>query len=225
MRTRTYEIPELETETTKVHPIRLIDTVVGDYMLPMPSDVQFHLQKTYVKEPSRNNSGAFSNFPDKFFVPYFVATWNVISFKDYSKILRLIEPDEVMVEYYNTRERCYKHNLFYIQQPEYNKLYTMQSEYDYVTNLQLTFAATMNDVSDITINYDANGGTGTIDDVVGQNGDEFVVDSGEDIALDGYTLVSWNSAADGSGDMYVLGSTAVMTYNVTLYAQWEVSNG
>lgn len=39
-----------------------------------------------------------------------------------------------------------------------------------------------------------------------------------------YTLVGWNTLADGTGDSYALGGTYELAGNVTLYAQW-VENG
>lgn len=194
--------------------------VVDGTTLPMPSDYKFELQKVYVEEPSRNNSGAIAVFPDKFFVPYFTVTWNVIRFDDYSTLMTLIQTDENVVEYYDPTDQTYKTAKFYVQQPTYNKLYTMEQHYNFVTNLQLVFAGTMNDVGNLTIEYNVNGGSGTISSQQGLSGDEFVVNSGSTISKTNYVLDSWNTKIDGTGDKYELGSVAVMTQNLILYAQW-----
>lgn len=210
--------------TKLVQPLKFINTNEGvDYILPMPSDYKFELQKVYIEDPERNNSGAIAVFPDKFFVPYFTVTWNVIKLDAYSTIMRLIQADELVTEYYDTNEQEYKRAKFYVQQPTYNKLYTMQREFQFVTNLQLVFAGTMNDIDTISVSYDANGGTGSIDTISGLIGDEVILSSGDSFSNSGYVLDSWNTKADGTGTRYDKNSLIVLTYNLTLYAQWVVS--
>lgn len=209
--------------TKLVKPLKFINVNEGvDYTLPMPSDYKFELQKVYVEEPERSNSGAISIFPDKFFVPYFTVTWNVMKMDDYSEILRFIQADQVMTEYYDTNEQEYKRAWFYIQQPTYNKLHTMQREFQFVTNFQLVFAGTMNDIDNIYITYNSNGGTGSIPQSVGFIGDEVILSSGDSFLNSGYALDSWNTKADGTGTRYDKNSLIVLTYNLTLYAQWVV---
>lgn len=218
---RQYSLPTLGETTNQVYPIRLIGTTIGDVTLPMPSDYKFELQKVYIEEPSRNNSGAIAVFPDKFFVPYFTVTWNVMLWNDYAQLMRLIQVDELQVEYYDTNEQTYKHSMFYVQQPSFNKLQTMQKQFKFVTNLQLVFAGTMNDIGTIDIEYNVNGGTGTVPSEQNlANGDEFIVNSGSTISRTNYVLDSWNTASDGSGERYELGAVAVATANLTLYAIW-----
>ena len=220
-----YETPDLTVSTRKVYPLRFIGSVIGDYTLPMPSDYKFELKKVYVEEPTRNNSGQIAVFPDKFFVPYFTVTWNVMKFSDYAELMRLIQVDQIIAEYYDTNEEKYKQAYFYVQQPTYNKLYTMQQEFEFVTNLQLIFAGTMNPIDEpveVVIKFDSNGGTGEISAIEGFSGDEFSVPYGESLVKDGYKLNSWNTSVDGNGKKYALGAIAVMTNSVTLYAIWEV---
>lgn len=208
--------------TKLVQPLKFIGTAVGDYTLPMPSDYKFELQKVYVEDPSRSNSGAISVFPDKFFVPYFTVTWNVIDFDKYAEIMKIIQVDELVTEYYDTNDKMYKRAKFYVQQPTYNKLYTMQREFQFVTNLQLVFAGTMNDIDRFNIEYNANEGLGTVSSQSGLSGDEIVLSSGSGITKAGYVLESWNTRADGLGQRYELGSVYAITRNVVLYAQWVV---
>ena len=44
-----------------------------------------------------------------------------------------------------------------------------------------------------------------------------------DLAITGYTLAGWNTAANGSGTSYNVGDSFVITGDITLYAQWEIS--
>ncbi len=206
-----------------------VDGQIGDYTLPMPSDYKFEWKKTYVTEPTRNNSGQIAIFPDKFFVPYFTVTWNIIKFEDYTKIMRYIRLDELKTQYYDPDNERYTISKFYVQQPTYNKLYTMEQKFQFVTNLQLIFAGTMNPVDDdgiITISYNGNGSTaGSIAKQTGLNGDEIRIDSGSALSRTGYTFSTWNTQPDGSGDFYAPNSTVALVHNLTLYAQWRANNG
>lgn len=125
---------------------KLLEPIVVDGLsLPIPSEYKFELKKTYVTEPTRNNSGAIAVFPEKFLVPYFTATWKVMKLDDYSAIMKLVEEDENTVRYYDTNNQEYKTAKFYIQQPSYNRIYTRKMMYDFVTDFQLVFVATLND--------------------------------------------------------------------------------
>lgn len=201
---------------------------IGNYTLPMPSDYKFEWKKTYVTEPTRNNSGAISVFPDKFFVPYFTVTWNIIKFEEYTKIMRYIRLDELKVRYYDPDNERYTISKFYIQQPTYNKLYTMEQNFNFVTNLQLIFVGTMNPVDDdinIRVSYNANATnvTGSISPYVGVSGDEIKINSGSALSREGYTFQTWNTNPDGSGEYYAPNSIIALSHNLSLYAQWEAN--
>lgn len=195
--------------------------VVDGVTLPMHSTYAFELQKVYVEDPSRTNSGTIPIFPDKFFVPYFTVSWAVISIENYKKIMKLIEKDENVVEYYDQTDNSYKTAKFYAQQPTYNKLYSMEKKYNMVLNLQIIFAGTLNDVGDITVEYNANGGIGTAKSQTGINGEEFVVNTGTTISRLNHVLSSWNTREDGFGDIYALGEVSAFSHSMTLYAQWR----
>ena len=198
--------------------------VVDGETLPMHSTYAFELKKVYVEDPQRNNSGQIAVFPDKFFVPYFTVTWAVVSIDNYHKIMRLIERDENVVQYYDQHSGGYKTEKFYAQQPTYNKLYSMEKKFNMVLNLQIVFAGTLNDVGEVTVEYNTNGGLGAISSQTGVNGEEFVINSGATLSRVNYVLESWNTQPDGSGDTYKLGSIGVFTHNITLYAQWVKSD-
>lgn len=194
--------------------------IVDGETLPMHSTYAFELKKVYVEDPERTNTGAIPVFPDKFFVPYFTVTWAVLKIADYHRIMKLIERDENVVTYYDQNSGGYKTAKFYAQQPTYNKLYSMEKQYNMVLNLQIVFAGTLNDLGEVTVEYNANGGLGSISSQSGTNGEEFVINSGATISKVNYVLESWNTQPDGSGDTYKLGDVGVFTYNMTLYAQW-----
>lgn len=194
--------------------------VVDGDTLPMHSAYLFELQKVYVEDPSRTNTGAIPVFPEKFFVPYFTVTWQVISVANYKKILKLTEKDENTITYYDSTDNSYKTAKFYAQQPTFQDLYSLGGNYNIVRGLQIVFAGTLNDVGEIIVEYNANGGTGTIASQRGLNGEEYVVSSGSTLTRLNYVLASWNTAEDGTGDTYQLGQVAAFTVSMTLYAQW-----
>lgn len=81
-----------------------------------------------------------------------------------------------------------------------------------------------------TVNYDANGGTGTMSASSATYGVGFMTDRNK-FTRKGYIFNGWNEKADGTGNAWSLNSKGVkesgknLTWNytndITLYAQWE----
>lgn len=74
-----------------------------------------------------------------------------------------------------------------------------------------------------TITYDPNGGNGEVQTVTYDTRLHLRPNTsiGTDLfSRDGYTLVGWNTKADGSGDQTGLGSRVSADGSLTLYAQW-----
>ncbi|WP_322174839.1 S-layer homology domain-containing protein [Acutalibacter caecimuris] len=76
----------------------------------------------------------------------------------------------------------------------------------------------------ITLNYEANGGTGSMD----ADSQEVAVGASASFTVkenafthQGYTFTGWNTAADGSGETVAADSIFTTAVNATLYAQWE----
>ena len=75
-----------------------------------------------------------------------------------------------------------------------------------------------------SVHFDANGGTGSMDD------QSFTYDATQNLTANAFTLLGykfggWTTIADGTGDSYtnaqnVINLTAVDGATVTLYAQW-----
>ena len=74
-----------------------------------------------------------------------------------------------------------------------------------------------------TVDYDANGGSGSHADENLASGSDYKILTlpGTGITRDGYTFKGWNTKADGSGTSYAPGDTITITEDMTLYAQWE----
>ncbi|MBR0452395.1 MAG: InlB B-repeat-containing protein [Bacteroidales bacterium] len=79
-------------------------------------------------------------------------------------------------------------------------------------------------VSSFTVNFDANGGSGSM------SSQSFQGDTEQAIQANTFTranalFVGWNTMADGSGTSYSDKQAAIITENLTLYAQWQVVSG
>ncbi|MBQ9535333.1 MAG: InlB B-repeat-containing protein [Clostridia bacterium] len=72
-----------------------------------------------------------------------------------------------------------------------------------------------------TIQFNANEGSGSIDDIEVVEGDSFVVPGGDGLTgPNGRRFKGWNTAADGSGTAYAADAPVTPTGDMVLYAQW-----
>lgn len=74
-----------------------------------------------------------------------------------------------------------------------------------------------------SITYYANGGTGTIANATKYYGINLALSDGASFTRNNYTLVGWNTAADGSGTHYDLSGTYTGNAALTLYAEWVLN--
>lgn len=73
----------------------------------------------------------------------------------------------------------------------------------------------------VTVSFDANGGTGTMSDMVFANGSTITLPTCTFTPPTLSIFNGWNTAADGSGTAYIDEAvTSAITSNTTLYAQW-----
>jgi outer membrane protein OmpA-like peptidoglycan-associated protein len=75
--------------------------------------------------------------------------------------------------------------------------------------------------SSIKVNFNANGGSGSLVALSGEAGSSVTLPSAASVVRSGYTLTSWNTTSNGSGTAYSLGQSLNLTSTLTLYAQWE----
>ena len=71
------------------------------------------------------------------------------------------------------------------------------------------------------VKYYANGGIGTIADGTKWYGEALTLSNGTDFTRVGYTLVGWNTSADGTGTHYNLSQSYTGNAGLELYAEWE----
>jgi len=88
-----------------------------------------------------------------------------------------------------------------------------------------TYKALFEANPDATLKYDVNGGTGNLDDVTKPFGSILDLSDGKQIKRPYYTLVGWNTAADGTGTTYLLGADdyVLPEDGATLYAMWDIN--
>ncbi len=76
-------------------------------------------------------------------------------------------------------------------------------------------------VKDVTLSYNPNGGSGSIDGAAVTPGTKVTLSDGIGFEYADYTLVSWCTSSDGKGSLYGLGSSVVISSDTTLYAVWK----
>ncbi|MFM1785073.1 MAG: hypothetical protein RLZZ108_97 [Actinomycetota bacterium] len=89
--------------------------------------------------------------------------------------------------------------------------------------VEFTFPVTSQQVTNYTLTYDANNGTGTVPTAQTGNGNITLAANSGNLARSGYTFGGWNTQADGNGTNYNTGATYNLTANVTLYAKWTAN--
>ena len=73
--------------------------------------------------------------------------------------------------------------------------------------------------NNITITFNANGGTGEMAALMANPGYDKQLSSNT-FTREGYTFIGWNTKADGTGTGYADGATVKFDADTTLYAQW-----
>lgn len=73
------------------------------------------------------------------------------------------------------------------------------------------------------IQYNANGGTGTIANSTKWYNETLTLSDGTGFTWAHHTLTGWNTAADGTGTHYDLGSSYTANAGTTLYAEWKLN--
>ncbi|MDY3939751.1 MAG: InlB B-repeat-containing protein [Spirochaetia bacterium] len=72
----------------------------------------------------------------------------------------------------------------------------------------------------VTIKFDANGGKGSMEELVIQSGTEAVLTQNA-FTRDGFSFTGWNDSADGKGKNYADKAKVKPTADIILFAQWE----
>lgn len=91
----------------------------------------------------------------------------------------------------------------------------------YSPTQSLTLYAQWVQTSTVQISVSVNGGSGSVSTLSGVAGSSVTLPGSSSLLRSGYTLSSWNTAANGSGTSYAPGQSVTLTTSLTLYAQWK----
>jgi uncharacterized repeat protein (TIGR02543 family) len=83
-----------------------------------------------------------------------------------------------------------------------------------------TLYAQWNSVPAIVLHFVSDGGSGSLTTLSGLPGATVTLPGSSSLVRSGYTLKSWNTAANGSGTSYALGQSVTLSTSLTLYARW-----
>jgi uncharacterized repeat protein (TIGR02543 family) len=72
----------------------------------------------------------------------------------------------------------------------------------------------------VTVTYNGNGATGTIPSQTYPTGAQATISGQSSLTRPGYSFLGWNSAANGTGSVYIPASSVIVNSSITLYAQW-----
>ena len=92
------------------------------------------------------------------------------------------------------------------------------SAYSPVTSVNLY--AQWSQSASVTVRFDPNGATGGVASVSGTTGSRVTVPGVIGLVRPGFTLLSWNSLANGTGTSFMSGASMTLGTDLTLFAQW-----
>ena len=79
----------------------------------------------------------------------------------------------------------------------------------------------ISDLTETTVSFDPNTGSGSIDAVTGAANGTITLPDGSTFTNSGYTFIGWNTAKDGSGTFYTPATEfTIPASDITLYAVW-----
>ena len=87
----------------------------------------------------------------------------------------------------------------------------------------LTLYAQWTATATIDVSFSANGGSGSLAALTGTEGTSVTLPSSTSVVRSGYSFLSWNTAANGSGTSYKPGQSVTLSTSFILYAQWRAT--
>ena len=187
-----------------------------------PSSYLPHVHKYYTAEIERNKRGQILSFPRKFYRPWFEATWDRMSIEEFSNLHNTAyTTDTVNIEWWNPLTRQYETREFAVETLEPERLVDKGGDFVEWENVRMVAVQTNNMVIAATIIFNANGGSGNMNNLNGFFRDEYRVPASTFAAPAGMVFNGWNTEPDGSGSAFVIGQRrALMFESLTLFAQW-----
>ena len=106
---------------------------------------------------------------------------------------------------------------------ERKKIYSMQNYINGVNDFTIKLVGTNRDAEmvDVSVSYNANGGSGSIATTTHSVSDQVTLSDGTGFSRSGYHIRQWNTKANGTGFAYLPNASITIWGNLTLYAIWE----
>lgn len=155
-------------------------------------------------------------------------SYKYMNVQDYIDLCRIAKERVVIVDYFNREkgERVIQEMAF--TGNELGKLYAFGTDYIGTQDIKIKLVATNREKaglikSTITISYDNNGGSGTIENQTAKWSDNIVLSDNENDVMTKTNahIKQWNTKSDGTGSAYGLGQHITCWKDLTLYAIWE----
>lgn len=110
-----------------------------------------------------------------------------------------------------------------ITQNERKTLYARGNTIYGMQNISVKFVATNRDTeyNTLEVNYNSNGGTGSIETQSATYSDQIRLSSGNEFLNGSKYIKYWNTKADGTGKSYGLNQNITLWESLELYAIWE----
>lgn len=183
---------------------------------------------------NRSNTFALENIDDVDIgqVPQCTLVFKYMKIEDFIKMQKLLKERHLVVDYFDFDLGKRVIHEMAITGNERKRFYSMSNYVNGVCDFTIKLVGTNRDedvLTKYTIEYDSNGGTGTIADIEYANGKlpgyvyttQVKLSSGKGFKKEGYHLASWNTSADGSGDSYLPNQSTTIYQDLYLYAIWE----
>lgn len=211
-------------------------------------DFQFVWEKSYVKSPSRSNSGAIDNLNSQayFITPHLIINFAIMSIDDYRAIIKKdLEKNEFVVECYDPIYNKKIKVKMYFATPQMAKLHTIArtrfngtawEEFVELVGVQgytVELIGTNNDLDFVSVVYHLNppADTGVADQTIGEEdvyrGEEIIIGQSANIFVketfnNKYVFTKWNlKSSGGEQGNYITGTSYTINNDLVLYAQWQ----
>lgn len=190
------------------------------------------------EEPTRSKAFAFTNMDDidVGLVAQCQVNFKYFNIDDFINFREAIKQRYFLCTFFNVDTCQWEVNReMYCSKSQRDKLYYFNPKLVGVLDFNISLVATNRDREthpDITVFYNANGGTGTLiqdykDGIKYENkhtgikfGNQYKTNNGFGFTKTGYALKSWNTEPDGSGWTYFPTQSFTAFKDLTLYAIW-----
>lgn len=174
---------------------------------------------------TRTNTFALENIDDVEIgqVPQCTLVFKYMKIEDFIIIQKMLKERHLIVNYFDFDKGERVTHEMAITGNERKKVYSMYNYINGVNDFTVKLVGTNRDAEmiDVSVSYNANGGSGSIATTTYSVSDQVRLSDGTGISRSGYHLKEWNTNSSGTGASYLPNSSITIWGNLTLYAIWE----